>query len=69
MECSLVKCVQQGLRTARRSTYGYIKRLPGGGSAGDSDEDSKAIFVEKLEEFSGNDPALTLMRADQQPST
>ena len=69
MECSLVECVQRGLKTARRSTCVYIKGLPGGGSGGDSDDDSKAIFVEKLEEFSANDPALTLMRADQQPPT
>lgn len=60
MECSLLECVQRGLKTARRSTCVYIKRLPGGGSGCDSEDDSRAIFVEKLEEFCGNDRGMTV---------
>ena len=44
----------------RPVTAVYIKRFLGGGPVSESDDGFKAIFVEKLEELSGNDPALTV---------
>ena len=65
--CDLVICVERGLKTSRRSTSVYVKRLPSAGMGSATDAEYRLLFIEKLEEFNGDYPELTLdtyMRAN-----
>lgn len=51
VECDLLDCISKGIKTARRSTAVYVKRLPLCDDDGIIDNDHKLMFAEKLEEF------------------
>jgi len=56
----LIDYVRRGLKTSRRSTTVYIKRLPVPEPDGEIDDDHKVVFSEKLKEFSSHHPELTI---------
>ena len=60
VECDLLICVQRGLKTSRRSTSVYVKRLPANGFNFDVDNEHLTVFSEKLNEFGESHPELTV---------
>ena len=66
ISCELVECIRRGLKTPRRSTAVYIKRLPLQGLDAELEIDHRVIFAEKLEEFADKYPELTLEKYMQQ---
>lgn len=51
IECDLMDCIKQGIKTSRRSTAVYVKRLPYCDEVGVVDQEQKVIFEERLDEF------------------
>lgn len=60
IECDLLLCVKRGLKTTRRSTRVYVKRLPGGELDSLSEMEYRLLFIEKLEEFTEDHPELSI---------
>jgi hypothetical protein len=60
LRCELIGHVQKGLKTSRRSTSIYIKRLPICQHTGEIDDDQMIVFGEKLMEFNLHHPELTV---------
>ena len=47
----LLECIRQGIKTTRRTTSVYVKRLPLRGQDGQVENDQAVVFSEKLKEF------------------
>ena len=60
IKCELLECVQRGIKTSRRSTSVYIKRLPMCDHNGQIDVELKLIFDEKFDEFKCYRPDFTI---------
>ena len=60
VECDLLVRVQRGLKTSRRSTCVYVKRLPHNGLGSVIDGEHRLLFIERLEEFNESHPELTI---------
>lgn len=58
LNCDLLDCISRGIKTARRSTPVYVKRLPWCDPEGSINDDHKMIFQEKLSEFNCNERVL-----------
>ena len=62
VECDLLACVRRGVKTPRRSTTVYVKRLPLMGVEDEIDEDQISVFAEKFTEFNEQYAELTVER-------
>jgi hypothetical protein len=62
VECDLLECVRRGVKTPRRSTTVYVKRLPLMGVEDEIDEDQISVFAEKFSEFNEQYAELTVER-------
>ena len=60
VECDLLFCIQRGLKTTRRSTSVYVKRLPVNELDESYGNDDKLLFIEKLDEFADKHPELNI---------
>jgi hypothetical protein len=60
VECDLLECVRRGVKTPRRSTTVYVKRLPLIGVDDEIDQDQIGIFAERFSEFNEQHTELTV---------
>lgn len=60
IECDLLECINRGLKTSRRSTSVYVKRLPHVGLNTEVDDEHMAVFAEKLSEFGDQYSEMTI---------
>jgi hypothetical protein len=56
----LIEHIKGGIKTTRRSTSVYVKRMPLCDDNGQIDDDYKLIFEEKFKEFNADSPKLTI---------
>ena len=59
-KCDLLLHVEQGIKTSRRSTAVFVKRLPVRDDDGEIDSDQRLLFGEKLKEFRKDKKACTV---------
>jgi hypothetical protein len=60
IKCELLECIHKGVKTSRRFTSVYIKRLPFCQPDGKVDNEQRLIFAEKLKEFKDHYPEFTI---------
>ncbi|CAF2151254.1 unnamed protein product, partial [Rotaria magnacalcarata] len=60
VKCELLECVSKGIKTTRRSTSVYVKRLPLCDHDGRIRTEQRMIFDEKLNEYRFHHPNFTL---------
>jgi hypothetical protein len=68
VQCELLEYVQRGLKTSRRSTSVYVKKLPLSGFDSEIDNEHVALFGEKLIEFDELHHELTIQEYLKQSS-
>lgn len=69
VECELLQCVQRGLKTSRRSTSVFVKRLPLEELYDEHDDEYLKLFWERASEFTDHHPELTIEEYLKQSKT